>query len=65
MYQSLLAGVGLTILLNWLPDTPGDFAERLLPFGVAFFLAWRGLPAEQGSSGALASMTFPEDRDYD
>lgn len=65
VYQSLLAGVGLTILLNWLPDTPGDFAERLVPFGVAFALAWRGLPAGQGPSADLASMTFSEDRDYE
>jgi sodium/proline symporter len=65
VYQSLLAGVGLTILFNWLPDTPGDFAERLLPFAAAFLLAWRGLPTVGKVVEPMASVSFPEDRDYD
>jgi sodium/proline symporter len=36
---SMLAGFGLTVILSWLPDTPGDVAERVLPFLVALGLA--------------------------
>ncbi len=32
---SLLSGFGLTVILNWLPNTSGDWAERLLPLFVA------------------------------
>jgi sodium/proline symporter len=39
---SMIAGAGLTVVLHWLPDTPGDFAERLIPPVTAFMLAWRG-----------------------
>lgn len=30
--RALLTGFGLAVLLFWLPDTPGDWLERLLPF---------------------------------
>jgi len=36
---SMASGFGLTVLLSWLPDTPGDAAERVLPFCVALLVA--------------------------
>jgi sodium/proline symporter len=36
---SMLAGFGLTVVLTLAPDTPGDIAERVLPFVVALGLA--------------------------
>ena len=39
---SLLTGSLGTILLSWLPDTPGDWLERWLPFLLALLLAWLG-----------------------
>ncbi len=37
---AMLSGFGLTVALSWLPNAPGDAAERLLPFIVAFLLAY-------------------------
>jgi sodium/proline symporter len=39
---TLLTGFGLTVFLYSLPDTPGDIAERLLPFAVAMVVAIAG-----------------------
>jgi sodium/proline symporter len=39
---SMLSGFGLTVLLSLLPNTPGDVAERVLPFVVAMFIAFGG-----------------------
>jgi Na+/proline symporter len=39
---SLMAGFGLTVLLHFLPDTPGDIAERILPWAIAAVIAFRG-----------------------
>lgn len=36
---AMLAGFGSTLVLSWLPDAPGDAAERILPFVVAFTIA--------------------------
>jgi len=36
---SMLTGFGLTVVLSWLPNTPGDVAERVLPFLLALALA--------------------------
>jgi sodium/proline symporter len=36
---SMLTGFGLTVVLSWLPNTPGDVAERVLPFVLAFGIA--------------------------
>ncbi len=36
---ALLTGFGLTVLISWLPDTPGDFAERIVPFFAALTVA--------------------------
>jgi hypothetical protein len=30
------------VLLSWLPNTPGDVAERVLPFVAALFIAASG-----------------------
>ncbi len=39
---SMLLGFGLTVLLYYLPGTPGDVAERLVPFLVALGVAALG-----------------------
>lgn len=39
---SLLTGFGLTVVLHWLPGTPGDVAERVLPFAVALAIGALG-----------------------
>jgi sodium/proline symporter len=36
---SVLAGFASTLVFAALPDTPGDFAERVLPFGIALAVA--------------------------
>ena len=38
----LLSGFTLTVLLHWQPDTPGDWAERLVPMIVSFGIAIAG-----------------------
>jgi hypothetical protein len=35
----MLSGFGLIVLISWLPDTPGDFAERVVPFFIALAVA--------------------------
>ncbi len=37
---AMLTGFGLTVLISWLPDAPGDAAERVLPFLVAGAVGW-------------------------
>ncbi len=39
---AMLTGFGLTVLISWLPDMPGDFAERILPFIAAITIATLG-----------------------
>jgi hypothetical protein len=39
---SIATGFGLTVVLYLLPDTPGDWVERLVPLGLAFVVAWLG-----------------------
>ncbi len=36
---SMLTGFCLTVALHWLPDTPGDWAERLIPLAAAAAVA--------------------------
>lgn len=36
---AMLTGFGLTVLISWFPDMPGDFAERIVPFVVALGIA--------------------------
>jgi len=39
---SLLLGFGLTAILHWFPDTPGDIVERAMPFLIALAVAIMG-----------------------
>ncbi len=48
---SMLAGFGLTAVLYTLPNTPGDIAERLLPFIAATVLAMVGSTKRDTSHG--------------
>jgi len=45
-FWSLWAGFGLTVAFNWMPNTPGDIVERVVPFIVAFCIAWFGRERE-------------------
>ena len=36
---AMLAGFGLTVLISWFPATPGDVAERIVPFAIALAIA--------------------------
>jgi sodium/proline symporter len=36
---AMLAGFSGTLVLSWMPDTPGDVAERILPFVIALIIA--------------------------
>jgi sodium/proline symporter len=40
--SAMVAGFGLTVLISMFPDTPGDVAERLVPFFIALFIAAAG-----------------------
>ncbi|MBT8130645.1 MAG: sodium/proline symporter [Gammaproteobacteria bacterium] len=42
LVASMLCGFFLTVFLYWMPDTPGDFAERLMPFMLALLIAGTG-----------------------
>jgi sodium/proline symporter len=39
---TLATGFGLTVLLSWTVESPGDWVERLIPLGLAMLLAWIG-----------------------
>jgi len=39
---AMLTGFGMTVAISWLPDMPGDFAERILPFVAAGTIAYTG-----------------------
>jgi len=39
---AMLAGFGLTVLISWFPNTPGDVAERILPFVLALTIVIMG-----------------------
>ncbi len=39
---AMVTGFGLTVVISWLPDMPGDFAERILPFMAAISIAFIG-----------------------
>jgi len=40
--MAMLTGFGLTVVISWFPDLPGDFAERILPFIAAITIAYFG-----------------------
>jgi sodium/proline symporter len=44
---SQVFGFGLTAVLHWFPDTPGDIAERALPFLFALAIAIAGIRLRQ------------------
>jgi sodium/proline symporter len=41
--SAMMMGAGLTVVLHLLPDSPGDIAERLLPFVLALGLSIGGI----------------------
>jgi hypothetical protein len=47
---AMMTGFILTVAISWLPDMPGDFAERILPFIAAITIAFLG---SRGQSPAL------------
>jgi sodium/proline symporter len=38
-FAAMLTGFTLTVIISWFPDTPGDVAERILPFILAIIIA--------------------------
>jgi sodium/proline symporter len=52
---AMAAGFGLTVIFHFLPEAPGDIIERVVPFAVAFLIAWLGrIPAKStGKESAL------------
>jgi len=42
LLAAMASGFGLTIIFHFLPDAPGDIIERVVPFAVAFLIAWMG-----------------------
>ena len=52
-------GFGLTVLLHLQPSPPGDYLERLLPFSLAFMIAWWGRQSPANASeDELTEMTL-------
>jgi len=47
---AMLTGFGMTVVISWLPDMPGDFAERILPFIAAGAIARFGSRKSPGSN---------------
>lgn len=41
-FCSIVAGFSLTVIFSWMENTPGDIVERLVPFALAFAVAWLG-----------------------
>ncbi|MCP1727811.1 sodium/proline symporter [Natronospira proteinivora] len=46
---AMMAGAGMTIVISLFPDAPGNAAERLIPFFLAFLLAYLGYRARPRS----------------
>jgi hypothetical protein len=44
----MVLGFGLTVVISMFPDTPGDVAERLVPFFIALAIAMSGSSRNQG-----------------
>jgi sodium/proline symporter len=49
---AMLAGFGITVLLSLLPNTPGDVAERVLPFVIAMLIAAVGSRRKESNDQA-------------
>ena len=46
LFAGMCTGFLMTVLLHWLPNTSGDWAERLVPLLLAFAVtSWRSRPA--------------------
>lgn len=41
-FLAILTGFSLTVIFSWMENTPGDIVERLVPFALAFVIAWIG-----------------------
>ncbi len=41
-FLSISLGFSLTVVLSWQPNSPGDILERVIPFALAFGIAWLG-----------------------
>ncbi|OUS30028.1 hypothetical protein A9Q98_05385 [Thalassotalea sp. 42_200_T64] len=41
-FAAIATGFSLSVLLSLLPSAPGDYLERLIPFSLAFVIAWLG-----------------------
>ncbi|QOL26766.1 sodium/proline symporter [Thalassotalea sp. LPB0316] len=41
-FMAIFTGFFTTIALSFIPSAPGDYLERLVPFFLAFFIAWLG-----------------------
>ena len=42
LFAAMLTGFAGTVTLYWMPDTPGDWAERLLPLAASFAICLAG-----------------------
>ena len=45
---AMLAGFGLTVIISFFPNAPGDAAERLVPFFIALSIAFTGSSKKSG-----------------
>ena len=41
-FGAMLVGFFMTVIIAWTPDTPGDVAERIVPFICALLIAFQG-----------------------
>ncbi|KGJ98070.1 sodium/proline symporter [Thalassotalea sp. ND16A] len=41
-FAAIATGFSLSVILSLFPSTPGDYIERLIPFSLAFVIAWLG-----------------------
>ena len=46
-FGAIFVGFSLTVFLNWQPNSPGDILERVLPFVLAFIIAWSGTSSRE------------------
>ncbi len=46
---AIVTGFSATVALHWVQDTPGDVAERLLPFALSLAVAWSGRVRNPGA----------------
>jgi len=51
-FIAILSGFSFTVLFSLLPPPPGDILERIVPFIIAFIIAWVGSKNERGASSS-------------